>query len=259
VPGEEPTGRFARLPMNNVAPEESSDAPLLVSVIIATLNEAGNIEATIKAIFKHVRAPVEVVVVDDNSPDGTAEIVEAMTDSRVSVIKRQRGRGLASAVARGIMKSRGDIVCWIDADMSIETKYLPVMIEESNDHDVVIASRFVEGGGDERHWVRVYASHLLNGVANLVLGYGIKDYDSCVVAVRRSVFDDVTPIAYGYGDFFIEFAYDCCRNGFDVVEVPYVLRARDGDQSKSFPSLGGFLWLGFKYCARILSTKLRPD
>lgn len=245
--------------MKTPAQEQPSQKAPLVSVVIATLNERDNITATITAIFEHVRAPVEVIVVDDNSADGTATRVEELNDSRITVVRRPRGRGFASAIMRGIMESRGDIVCWIDADMSVETKYLPAMIEGTDDHDVIIASRFVEGGGDERHPVRVYASHLINGFANLVLGYGIKDYDSCVVAVRRNVFDDVMPVAYGFGEFFIEFAYDCCRRGFDVVEIPYVLGAREGGASKSFPGLGGFLWLGLKYCLRVLAAKFGTD
>jgi len=234
------------------------DAPL-VSVILATYNEKDSIGETVKAVLTHVRPPVEVIIVDDNSPDGTAGAVKVLNDPRVRVVTRKRARGLASAIALGIAKSTGDIVCWIDADMSAECRYLPAMIEGTRDHDLVIASRFVKGGGDERHPVRVYASHLINGFANLVLGHGIKDYDSCVCAVRRAVFDEVTPIAYGFGDFFIEFAYNCRRRGFRVVEVPYVLGAREGGESKSFPSLGGFLWLGFKYCVRIIAVRLRPD
>ena len=133
------------------------------------------------------------------------------------------------------------------------------MIEKTKEFDVVIASRFIPGGGDERHPFRVFASRLVNGFATLVLGYGIKDYDSCVTVVRRSVFDAVMPIPYGFGDFFIEFVYGCCRKGLKVCEVPYVLCARQGGNSKSFPSLGGFLWLGVKYCVRIIAARLRPD
>jgi len=234
------------------------DAPL-VSVILATYNEKDSIGATIKAVLSNVRPPVEVIVIDDNSPDGTTGAVEGLKDHRVRIITRKRRRGMASAIALGIVNSKGDIVCWIDADMSAECRYLPAMIEGTRNHDLVIASRFVDGGGDERHPVRVYASHLINGFANLVLGYGIKDYDSCVCAVRRTVFDEVAPIAFGFGDFFIEFAYDCRKRGFKVVEIPYVLGAREGGESKSFPSLGGFLWLGFKYCVRIVSIRFRPD
>ena len=230
-----------------------------VSIIIATFNERENIRATIAAILQHVSQPVEVIIVDDGSPDLTADHVEELNDPRVRVIHRHRTVGFASAIVRGIMASRGRLVGWIDTDMSVETKYFPGMIEKAMDYDVVIASRFVPGGGDERHPFRVFASRLVNGFANLLLGYGIKDYDSCVTVVRRSVFDAVMPIPYGFGDFFIEFVYGCCRKGLKVCEVPYVLCARQGGKSKSFPSLGGFLWLGFKSCVPIIPTRRRPD
>ena len=241
------------------APENSDRQAPLVSIVIPSYNESDNIEATIRAVFEHVRAPVEVVIVDDNSPDGTAGVVEGMNDPRVILIKRARGRGLASAIMRGILESNGEIIGRIDADMATETQYFPAMIEKNNEHDVVVASRFVDGGGDERHFVRIWASYLINGFANLILGIGIKDYDSCVFTVRRPVFDDVMIIPYGFGDFFIEFIYQCLRRGYSVVEHPYVLCARDGGKSKSAPDLRGFLWLGFKYCVRVVATKLRPD
>lgn len=230
-----------------------------VSVVIGTYNESDNIEATVRAIFEILPDPVEIVIVDDNSPDGTAALVEAINDPRIKLVRRKRAKGLASAIARGIMESSGAVVSWIDADMAPEIPYLVPMVEKTRDFDVVIASRYVDGGGDERHPVRTFCSRLVNRFASALLGYGIRDYDSCVVAVRREVFDDVLPIAYGFGDFFIEFVYDCCRRGFSVVEVPLVLHSREGGASKSFPSLSGFLWLGFKYCWRILTIRLRPD
>lgn len=229
-----------------------------VSVIIPTYNERKNVVASIASAREHLGSSVEVIVVDDNSADGTAEVVETLGDPHVRLIRRPLGKGLASAILRGIMASRGDVVCWIDADMAFEMRYLPSMVAATSNHDVVIASRLVEGGGDERHPIRVYASHLVNGFARLMLGFGIKDYDSCVVAVRRSVFDSVLPVAYGFGDFFIEFIYDCCRRGMRVTEVPYTLTARSEGESKSCPNIPAFLHLGMLYCLRIIATRFRP-
>ncbi len=244
--------------MTSCQPTVATDEPA-VSIIIPTYNERDNITATANAVFGNFKESVEIVVVDDNSSDGTADAVRQLDDSRIRLVERPKGRGLASAVLRGIMESRGGVVCWIDADMAYETKHLPEMVRLTSANDVVIASRFVDGGGDERHPVRVVASRLVNGFANLVLGYGIKDYDSCVVAVRREVFDSVLPISYGFGDFFIEFVYDCCRRGLRVTETPYTLTTRLDGESKSCPDLPSFLWLGFKYCARIVAIRLRPD
>lgn len=232
---------------------------MLVSIIVATFNERDNILGTVKAVLEHVPAPVEVIVVDDNSPDLTWKIIDDLDDLRVKLVVRKKAKGLASAVVRGLMESRGKIVGWIDADMASETEYLPQMIKKLTDQDVVIASRFVEGGLDDRHPVRVYASHLVNGFARLFLGYKIMDFDSCVAVMRREVFDEVLPIPFGFGDFFIEFVYGCCKKGLRVHEHPYTLNTREGGASKSFPSLGGFLWLGSKYVFRIIATRFRTD
>jgi len=241
-------------PTHTNAPEDTPE----VSVIIPTYNERDNIAVTAMEALRHLHRPAEVIVVDDSSSDGTADIVRELGDPRVRLIVRPKGKGLASAILRGIMASRGAVVCWIDADMAGETRYLPEMVAATTDNDVAIASRLVAGGGDDRHPIRVHASHLVNGFARMVLGYGIKDYDSCVVAVRRDVFDSVLPIAYGFGDFFIEFIYDCCRRGFRVVEVPYRLGVRTDGDSKSCPNLVAFLRLGFRYCTRIIATRFRP-
>lgn len=238
--------------------EGRSSTPL-VSVIIATLDESGSVAPTIRAVFEYVRPPVEVIIVDDNSKDGTRAVIEGLNDPRIRLVHRERGKGLASAITRGIMESKGAVVAWIDADMAAESRLLAPLIAATETHDLAIASRFVMGGGDERHPFRVMCSRLVNGFATLVLGYGIRDYDSCVAAVRRSVFDAVLPVAYGYGDFFIEFVYGCCRKGFRVIEVPYTLLDRQEGNSKSFPSLGPFLWLGVHYCVRVVATRFRRD
>jgi dolichol-phosphate mannosyltransferase len=131
------------------------------------------------------------------------------------------------------------------------------MLEKLREYDVVIGSRYVEGGQDLRHPIRVYASKLINGFAELVLNHGIKDYDSGFVLLRRSVLDKVLPIPIGYGEYFIEFVYACCRKGLKVCEVPYAFKDRVMGASKSFPSLWRFLVLGSKYILRILQARLR--
>ena len=235
------------------------DLAPLVSIIIATYEERYSIQETIPAVFREIRAPVEIIVVDDDSRDGTADNVRALDDPRVKLIHRKRGKGLAQAITRGIMESKGDIVGWIDADMAREVAYLRRMVELTSEYDVVVASRLVEGGKDGRAATRTLASVLVNVLARVVLGSAIRDYSSCVAMVRREVFDDVIPIAYGFGDFFIEFIHVCYKRGFKVHEMPFALGQREAGISKSFPSFWGFLWLGFKYCVRIIAIRFRPD
>jgi dolichol-phosphate mannosyltransferase len=200
---------------------------------------------------------VEIIVVDDDSPDETWRIAAALDDPHVKVIRRVATRGLASAFNRGIIESRGDIVGWMDADMGMPPSLLPAMIEKLNEYDIVIGSRYAPGGVDDRARIRVFSSWLINRFAGLVLGYGIRDYDSGFIVVRRSVFNSVSIIPTGYGAYFIEFLFTCRRKGLTVYEMPYHFKDRAKGVSKSFPNLLAFATTGMQYVMRILAARLR--
>lgn len=228
-----------------------------VSIVLATFNERENILDTVRGIFENLGDSTEVIVVDDDSPDGTWKLAQDLEDPRVKVIRRVGTRGLASAFNRGILESRGSVVGWMDADMCMPPAMLPGMIAELDRYDVVVGSRYAPGGRDDRAWLRVRASRLINGLATTVLGYGIRDYDSGFVVVRRSVFDKVSLIPTGYGAYFMEFLYTCRRKGLTVKEVPYTFRDRQKGVSKSAPSLLRFLSTGLQYVTRIFVARLR--
>jgi dolichol-phosphate mannosyltransferase len=228
-----------------------------VSIILATYNERENITDTIQGIFENVKDTVEIIVVDDDSPDGTWHIAANVGDPRVKVIRRVATRGLASAFNRGIIESRGEIVGWMDADMSMPPKLLPVMIEKLKEYDIVIGSRYAPGGKDDRAFLRVLSSWLINRLAMLFLGYGIRDYDSGFIVLHRRVFDKVSIIPIGYGAYFIEFLYTCRKKDLTVYEIPYCFRDRAKGVSKSFPSLLGFLKTGMEYVFRIFIARIR--
>lgn len=229
-----------------------------VSIVLATFNERENIVDTIESIFANLGDAAEIIVVDDDSPDETWRLAEGLRHPRVKVIRRIATRGLASAFNRGIMESRGAVVGWMDADMCMPPAMLPGMIALLSEHDVVVGSRYAPGGKDDRHRFRVVSSRLINGLAALVLGHGIRDYDSGFVVLRRSVFDRVSLIPTGYGAYFMEFLYACRRKGLSVKEVPYVFRDRQKGLSKSAPSAWRFLRTGMQYVARIFVARLRP-
>jgi len=225
--------------------------------VLATYNERENIIDTIQSIFEHVKDPVEVIVVDDDSADQTWQLVESLGDPRVVVIRRVDTRGLASAFNRGIIESRGDIVGWMDADMCMPPSMLPAMVDKLNEYDIVVGSRYAPGGQDDRAPLRVISSRLINGLAGLVLGYGIKDYDSGFVVLRRTVFNKVSIIPTGYGAYFMEFLYTCRKKGLTVYELPYVFRDRAKGISKSAPSIFKFFKTGMQYVLRIFTARLR--
>ena len=228
-----------------------------VSIVLATYNEKENILDTINSIFENVKDSVEVIVVDDDSADKTWKIVEDLNDPRVVVIRRVDTRGLASAFNRGIIESRGEIVGWMDADMCMPPALLPEMIGKLSEYDIVVGSRYADGGIDDRAALRVISSRLINGLAGLVLGYGIKDYDSGFVVLRRTVFDKVSIIPTGYGAYFMEFLYTCRKKGLTVYELPYDFKDRAKGVSKSAPSILKFFRTGLQYVARIFRARIR--
>ena len=228
-----------------------------VSIVLATYNERENILDTISSIFEHVKDSVEVIVVDDDSSDMTWKLVEEHKDPRVKLIRRVDTRGLASAFNRGIIESRGEIVGWMDADMCMPPSLLPEMIKKLDEYDIVVGSRYAPGGIDDRALLRVASSRLINGLATKVLGFGIKDYDSGFVVLKRSVFDKVSIIPTGYGAYFMEFIYTCRKKGLTVYEIPYVFRDRAKGVSKSAPSILKFFRTGMQYVSRIFTARLR--
>ena len=131
------------------------------------------------------------------------------------------------------------------------------MIARLDTHDVVIGSRYVRGASDDRAPLRVAASWLINRLAGLVLGGGVRDYDSGFVVLHRNVFDGASIIPTGYGAYFIEFVYTCCRRGYAVCEVPYHFRDRTQGVSKSMPTLWRFACTGMGYVLRIFAARWR--
>jgi dolichol-phosphate mannosyltransferase len=228
-----------------------------VSIVLATYNERENILDTIESIFHNVKDSVEVIVVDDDSSDMTWQLVEELNDPRVKLIRRVETRGLASAFNRGVIESRGEVVGWMDADMCMPPSLLPEMISKLDEYDIVVGSRYAPGGIDDRAFLRVASSRLINGLASMVLGYGIKDYDSGFVVLKRSVFDKVSIIPTGYGAYFMEFLYTCRKKGLTVYEIPYVFRDRAKGISKSAPSILKFFRTGMQYVMRIFTARLR--
>ena len=139
-----------------------------VSIILSTFNEKLSIEFTISELIKYLPG-VEIIVVDDNSPDGTLEILRKISYENLKVFSRKKTRGLASAFLLGLINSSGDIVGWLDSNMGEIAKKFPEMLRNLKERDtfgkeadVVILSRYIPGGSDERHKFRVIVSYLLN-------------------------------------------------------------------------------------------------
>ena len=228
-----------------------------VSIILSTYNEAEVIEDTIKKIFETLEN-VEIVLVDDNSSDGTYEIVKEINNPNLKIYSRE-ARGLASAFLLGLINTNGDVVGWIDSNMSFLTKRLPEMIENLSENDLVLLSRYVNGGNDQRSNLRVLSSQLINYICRFFLSSEIKDYTSGIFLMKREVLLKAVPISYGHGDFFIEFLYKALIKGVKIVELPYTQPPDIEGNSKTASSLLRFFSLGLDYLVRILRIRFRKN
>jgi len=227
-----------------------------VSIILSTYNEAIVIEKTINEIFKSIEN-VEIVLVDDNSDDGTLEKVKSINNKNLKIISRN-SRGLASAFLLGMINTNGDYVGWTDSNMPQLLPLFKEMLKKLDECDIVLLSRYVRGGGDQRSKIRILSSKIINLICRVILGNEIKDYTSSIFLMKRNVLTHGVPIAYGHGEFFIEFLYKIKKNGVKIYELPYV-QPPDVDGSKTASSIIRFFSLGLSYLIRIFIIKFRKN
>jgi dolichol-phosphate mannosyltransferase len=230
---------------------------LKASIILPTYNEHDNIVELIDAIRSYVGPAgldYEVVVVDDNSPDGTAAFVRGHFpgDPRVKVQIRPQ-RGLATAVRHGIAHSDGEIVVVMDTDFNHDPKMIPQMVKFLEYYDIVIGSRFVMGGGMEDK-SRYYSSFAYNLFIRLMFRTQVQDNLSGFFSVYRSHLMelDLDQIFYGYGDYFIRLLITAWRKRLAMLEVPVYYRLRRFGHSKT-----QFVRTFAQYTLSVLRLRLR--
>jgi len=231
------------------------------SIILCTYNEADYIKDSINKLRKNI-TNLELIVVDDNSSDETRSIIKSIEDkNNLKLIHREKSRGLASAFLTGIIDSSGEYIGWIDTNMSELTIRFKEMINllDAGD-DIVILSRYVKGGGDERTLLRSLSSKYFNFICRILLGSKIKDYTSGIFLMKRKILNEATFLGYGHGEFFIEFLVNVNKKGFKVREIPYVQKKDDNlSASKTGSNLLTFFYLGFFYFTRIIKTLIRRN
>lgn len=208
-------------------------------VVIPTYNEYENIGLLIDEILALPTA-TRVIVVDDNSPDGTGDLVSrlAAEHSEVQLIRRPGKLGLGTAHIAGIrlaLTMDVDCILTMDADFSHHPDFIPDLIAAAERSDIVIGSRYVSGGGVVNCGPnRTVLSRLANGFARLLLGLAARDCTAGFRCYRREVLE-AAPLdsifSNGYS-FLIEMLYKCQRSGFSVAETPICFENRQRGQSK---------------------------
>ena len=220
---------------------EMGEVILSVTVIVPTYNERENVESLVAQLLA-LPVAAHVLVVDDNSPDGTGAIVDRLvagSDGRVGVVHRAGKLGLGTAYLAGFERalSQGaDLVCTMDADFSHRPRYIPSMVDKIDQgYDLVIGSRYVRGGETVGCTVdRKLLSWGANTFARTMLGLQAHDTTAGFRCYRRQVLagmalDEIR--ASGYS-FLIEVLYRVQRHGWRVGEVPIVFENRRLGTSK---------------------------
>ncbi|MDO8468456.1 MAG: polyprenol monophosphomannose synthase, partial [Candidatus Peribacter sp.] len=231
----------------------------LVSVILPTFNEAGNIVALIEAIDRAITLPHEIIVVDDDSPDGTSRLVQQVIDSgRIPGLRletRMTDRGLTKSLWRGIELSRGDTIVWMDCDFSMPPAKIPELLQKIQEGcDIAVGSRFVAGGSAKQgtlhapneSFLATVLSRGLNLVLRLALTPRFRDYTSGFIAVRRKVFTKIR-LTGDYGEYFMDLIMRAIWLRFSFVEVPYINEVRRAGESKTAPNIRVLFRRGLKY------------
>ena len=229
------------------------------SIILCTYNEANHIENVISELEKYI-PDLEIVIVDDSSSDGTIEIIERLNqNNKYKAIFRKKSRNLASAFVRGLTETTGVNIGWLDTNMAEVASKFPEMGNKlKSDNDLILMSRYVKGGGDNRIFVRAFCSKYFNILCRIIFRIPIKDFTSSIFLMKRKILDEVTFLGYGHGDFFLEFLFNVHQKGFKIKEIPYVQKKDDDNtNSKSSPNLGKFFYLGFLYILRIFVSLIR--
>jgi dolichol-phosphate mannosyltransferase len=223
-----------------------TDLDELVSVVLSTYNERDNLSniiPIIERILDRNGINGEIIVVDDNSPDGTSDVARELGEryGNVRLLWRPSKLGPGSAHADGYRFAAGEIIVGMDTDFSHDPYDIPRFVAKIKDgFDVVVGSRYIDGGQYEvksfQTLKKSVASRLGNMLIFLLSGVPVHDFTTALRAIRREVVQKVSTESKG-NSFFMEFIIKAYREGFTMTEIPIVFRDRVSGKSKL--NLGG--------------------
>ena len=236
----------------------------MIVTVLPTYNERDNIVPLVERLLAANEGDYRVLVVDDNSPDGTWQLVEELmakhnTDghTRVVLVRRVGEKGLTSAIQRGIdtaiQEHGAEIVTWMDCDLSMPPEDVPRLIAAcaNTDVDIAMGSRWVKGGQDIAHtFMAQTLSRIINGFAMAVISPKVHDYTTGFVAARAAVLQNIR-LQGDYGEYCIHFLGQALKRGYRIVEIPYICVPREAGESKTGLRLWDYLDKGRHYVTTI--------
>jgi dolichol-phosphate mannosyltransferase len=214
-------------------------------LVLPTYNEAENLEPLVAAALANLPDSARILVVDDNSPDGTGELADRLAEGepRIEVLHRAQKEGLGPAYIAGFrhaLAAGAGRILEMDSDFSHDPADLPRLLAATEGADVAIGSRYVSGGGVE-NWSKLRQAISRGGstYARALLGLPIRDLTGGFKCFRREVLEaiDLDAIASRGYAFQVEMTYRATQLGFTVAEVPIVFRERRAGASKMSRSI----------------------
>lgn len=239
-----------------------------VSLIMPTYNESGNVTDLIKDSARAIRSygvqDVEILVVDDDSPDLTWKLAQEVVcpEAEVRIIRRMKNHGLTASLNEGIAAARHEIIVWFDCDFSQPPERIPQLLYMLDQgYDVAVNSRYVLGGGESRTGkggeLQLYLSKKLNSLLRVLLDGSFHDYTSGFIAIRHDILREQT-LRGDYGEYFIDLMYRLLKDGrWKICELPYVMQPRRSGQSKTGSNLFDFMRRGRLYLLMIIKLRFR--
>ena len=226
-------------------------------VVVPTYNEAGSLPDLVQHLFDLNVPGLELLVVDDNSPDGTAAVAEALESRhphRIHLLRRPRKEGIGPAYIAGFreaLRLGASVIVQMDADLSHPPEYIPALLAATKTCDVVVGSRYIPGGGVAGNWglLRRLLSRGGDLYVQRVMGLRIHDTNSGFKGFRREVLEQLhleTLRSKGF-IFQAEVVYRCQQMGSRIQEVPFIFQERRAGRSKmSLPIVVEALWRSFQ-------------
>jgi dolichol-phosphate mannosyltransferase len=213
--------------------------PEKISIVIPTYNEIDNIQiliSNIQWVLEEINPNYEIIVIDDNSPDGTGEIVRQIinTNEKTKLIQRSQRNGLGDAYKTGFQYATGDVIFEMDADLSHDPRDIPKFLKALKSRDVVIGSRYVKGGGNyNRRKFRIIISRVANILASFFFKLNLSDCTSGYRAYKRNVIETIIPyVNCQKYTFQVEMLEKANNFKFSIGEVPIMFRDREKGKSK---------------------------
>ena len=240
------------------------------SVILPTLNEVGHINSLIKDIsnnFEKFNIKYEIIVVDDNSEDGTVEEILKINNSRVIIHKRtNKKKSLVDSLNEGIIISNNENIIWMDADFSHPPNYIDKFINLRNvkNIDVIVCSRFLK---ESTRYYNIqnkkkagidFLSNLLNKICKIFLFSDFTDYTSGYICIKKKIIKSIKLNGY-YGDYFITLITKCKLANYNILEIPYEERERASGNSKTTGSKVSLIIMCFFYFVALIKCILKKN